>query len=80
VFDVEYRNLPLAQREALEFVLEDMGWEGYVGFIEESPGSGTLHIGCAPSAREFFTRVYDEAVAAKPSKGSRKELLDRTSN
>lgn len=64
VFDIEIRNLPLAQREALEFVLQDMGWEGYVGFVEEAPQSGTLHIGCAPTARQFFTEVFEEALAA----------------
>jgi len=63
VFDIGYRNLPLAQREALNFVLQDMGWSGYVGFVEETPNSGTLHIGCAPSAREFFTKIYEEAAA-----------------
>ena len=66
VFDIEYRSLPLAEREALEFVLEDMGYEGYIGFVEEAPKSGTLHIGCAPSARDFFSQVYEEAkLAAK---------------
>lgn len=64
VFDINDRGLPLGEREALEFVLHDMGWEGYLGFVEDSPNSGTLHIGCAPSAREFFTQVFDEAVAA----------------
>ena len=63
VFDIDYRNLPLSQREALEFVLQDMGWSGYVGFVEETPKSGTMHIGCAPSARDFFTKIYDEALA-----------------
>ena len=78
VFDLDIRSLPLAEREALEFVLEDMGWEGYIGFVEEAPGSGTMHIGCAPSAREFFKQVYGEAVATKPSRGLQKELLDRS--
>jgi hypothetical protein len=69
VFDIEYRNLPLAEREALDFVLHDMGWEGYVGFVEEAPGSGMLHIGCAPSARDFFTQVYEESRPEKASRG-----------
>ena len=64
VFDIDYRNLPLPEREALNFVLSDMGWEGYIGFVEESPKSGALHIGCAPSVRQFFTDIYDEALAA----------------
>ncbi len=73
VFDLDYRALPLAEREALEFILEDMGWEGYVGFIEESPGSGTLHVGCAPSARDFFTAIYQEALQTAP-----KALIERS--
>ena len=63
VFDINVAELPPKERECLRFVLEDIGWNGYLGFVEESPNSGTLHIGCAPSAREFFTRVYEEALA-----------------
>jgi hypothetical protein len=67
VFDIDYSNLPVGQREALDFVLHDMGWMGYLGFIEESPGSGTLHIGASPSSREFFTEVFEQAVTAGKS-------------
>ncbi|MEO8128319.1 MAG: transglycosylase SLT domain-containing protein [Bryobacteraceae bacterium] len=63
VFDIDYAALPPRERECLRFVLEDIGWNGYLGFVEESPKSGTLHIGCAPSARDFFTKVYEEALA-----------------
>jgi len=62
VFDVDYRDLPVGEREALEFVLSDMGWMGYLGFVEES--GGMLHIGSSPSSREFFTEVFQEALAA----------------
>jgi soluble lytic murein transglycosylase-like protein len=65
VFDIDYKNLPLGQREALDFVLADMGWMGYLGFIDENQNSGTLHIGASPSSREFFTRVFQEAVGGK---------------
>src|SRR5579884_1549923 len=67
VFDINYRNLPLSEREALDFVLADMGWHGYLGFVEENPGSGTLHIGSSPSSRDFFTEVYEDALRAKKS-------------
>ncbi len=63
VFDINVAQLPPRERECLRFVLEDIGWNGYLGFVEESPNSGTLHIGSAPSARDFFTRVYEEALA-----------------
>ncbi len=62
VFDLDYSALPAKEREALRFVLDDLGWDGYLGFVEEAPNSGTLHIGCAPSVRDFFTRVFDEAI------------------
>ena len=62
VFDIDTGSLPAGEREALEFVLEDMGWEGYLGFVEEIPNSGLMHIGCSPSSREFFSQVFQEAV------------------
>jgi hypothetical protein len=58
-------SLPAGEQEALQFVLDDMGWEGYLGFVEESPNSGLMHIGCSPSSREFFTQVFQEAVEGK---------------
>ena len=62
VFDVNVADLPRGEQEALRFVLDDMGWDGYLGFVEESAGSGRMHIGCAPSARPFFAKVFDEAL------------------
>jgi soluble lytic murein transglycosylase-like protein len=63
VFDINYSKLPPKELECLRFVLEDIGWDGYLGFVEESPKNGTLHIGSAPAARDFFTRVFQEALA-----------------
>lgn len=68
VFDLDLRVLPLAEREALEFVLNDMGWSGYIGFVEEAPHAGVMHIGCSPAKREFFTQVFQEALAALPAR------------
>jgi soluble lytic murein transglycosylase-like protein len=65
VFDIALQNLPPSQREALDFVLDDLGWLGYVGFVRESTHADVTHVGPAPSAREFFSRIYEEAVAAK---------------
>jgi hypothetical protein len=45
--------------ECLRFVLDDLGWSGYLGFIED--GADRLHIGCSPDSREFFTNVWQEA-------------------
>ena len=61
-FEISLANLPLGERECLRFILEDIGWLGYLGYVEEAPGSGALVIGCSPSSRDFFTKVYQEAV------------------
>jgi len=60
VFDIDYSVLPPAELECLRFVLSDLGWEGYLGFVED--GMDSLHIGCSPGAREFFTKVFQEAA------------------
>jgi hypothetical protein len=65
VFDIALQNLPPAEREALDFVLDDLGWMGYIGFVRESTHADVTHVGPAPTAREFFTRVYQEAIDAK---------------
>ena len=59
VFDIDYSGLPPAELEALRFVLDDLGWDGYLGFVEE--GRDNLHIGCSPTSRDFFTSVFEEA-------------------
>jgi hypothetical protein len=63
VFDVDRSNLPRGEREALNFVLDDMGWDGYLGFIQVT--GDTLHIGCSPSSRAFFALVFQDAVKEK---------------
>ena len=60
VFDIDYSGLPPVELECLRFILDDLGDDGYLGFVEE--GRDNLHIGCSPSARDFFTAVYQEAV------------------
>jgi len=65
VFDIDYSALPPGEMECLRFVLDDLGWAGYVGFVDEGPH--TLHIGCAPGARAFFTAVFEEAFAYRPA-------------
>ena len=62
VFDISVAALPNSERECLRFVLDDLGWSGNLGFIEE--GRQTLHIGCAPSARDFFAQVFEDEVTA----------------
>jgi hypothetical protein len=65
VFDIALTGMPPSQREALDFVLDDLGWYGYVGFVKESTHADATHLGAAPTAREFFTKVYYDAVNAK---------------
>jgi len=63
VFDLAFDLLPPHEKECLNFVLEDMGWNGYLGFAEES--AGTMHVGCSPSSRDFFIKVYEETLDQK---------------
>jgi hypothetical protein len=60
VFDIDRSTLPPGERECLNFVLDDMGWDGYLGFIQVT--GDTLHIGCSPSSRDFFAKVFQEAT------------------
>ena len=62
VFDIDRSNLPRGERECLNFTLDDMGWDGYLGFIQVT--GDTVHIGCSPSSRDFFAAVFEEAAAA----------------
>jgi hypothetical protein len=63
VFDIDYSGLPPGELECLRFVLDDLGWNGYLGFMVE--GRDNLHIGCAPSTRDFFAKVFVEALESK---------------
>lgn len=63
VFDIDRSNLPRGERECLNFTLDDMGWDGYLGFIQVT--GDTVHIGCSPSSRDFFASVFEEAASAK---------------
>jgi hypothetical protein len=65
VFDLDYSALPPPELECLRFVLSDLGWEGYLGFVED--GMDSLHIGCSPGAREFFTKIFQEAAGKASS-------------
>ena len=56
-------NAPPGEVECLRFVLEDLGWEGYLGFIED--GVANLHIGPSPDSREFFASVFQESIGKK---------------
>jgi hypothetical protein len=67
VFDIDYASLPPGELECLRFVLSDLGWDGYVGFVEE--GRDSLHIGCSPTTREFFATVFEEAVGSRDALG-----------
>jgi len=66
VFDIDDAALPSSEVECLRFVVDDLGWAGYLGFIDE--GSSTLHIGCAPTARAFFSSIFEEAFASGAAK------------
>jgi hypothetical protein len=63
VFDIQIGKLPAGERECLQAVLDDLGWYGYLGFTEEAPGSDHVHIGCSPTSRDFFVKIFQEGVA-----------------
>lgn len=67
VFDLSTAKLPPGERECLNFILDEIGWDGYLGFIQES--GDTMHIGCSPGSRDFFAQVYQDAVAPKAKTG-----------
>ena len=73
VFDIDMSNLPHGEREALNFTLDDMGWDGYLGFVQVT--GDTMHIGCSPSSREFFETVFQEASAGSTELRSRSSSL-----
>lgn len=63
VFDIDYSTLPPSEVECLRFVLNDLGWDGYLGFVED--GAGSLHIGPSPESRDFFSTVFQESVGKR---------------
>jgi transglycosylase-like protein with SLT domain len=73
VFDIDYAGLPPKEVECLRFVLNDLGWDGYLGFVDE--GRDNLHIGCSPSSREFFATVFQEAVEKHASLGGQEHSV-----
>lgn len=67
VFDIDFASLPPGELECLRFVLSDLGWDGYVGFVED--GRDSLHIGCSPTSRDFFSTVFEEAMGSRDAFG-----------
>jgi soluble lytic murein transglycosylase-like protein len=65
VFDISLARLGPRERECLRFVLDEMGWDGYLGFSQETPSTDMLHVGCSPSARDFFSQVYEDAIGER---------------
>jgi hypothetical protein len=63
VFDIDYSALPPSELECLRFVLDDLGWDGFLGFVED--GRDNMHIGCSPASRTFFANVFEEAVGQR---------------
>ncbi len=59
--DVSYLKLPKTEFECLKFVVQDLGWDEYLGFFEESKSQKTFHLAPAPSQIDFYKSVYEEA-------------------
>lgn len=79
VFDIDYNNLPPGQREAFKFVLNDLGWQGYLGFVRAETDRRTMHIGCSPSSRDFFDEVFAEALDSGDGKSRSRRTGGRVS-
>src|SRR5262249_13310186 len=60
VFDIELSNLPRGERECLNFILDDMGWDGYLGFIQVT--GNTLHIVSARIFRNHLSGSHRSEV------------------
>jgi hypothetical protein len=54
VFDIDYSGLPPLELECLRFILDDLGDDGYLGFVQV--GRETLHIGCSPGRARLLRR------------------------
>ena len=66
VFDIALANLPPGQREALDFVLDDLGLERLCRLrARKAAHADVIHVGAAPTARDFFAKIYQDAVNAK---------------
>ena len=65
VFDLDYAGLPPGELQCLRFVLDDLGWDGYLGFVAD--GLESMHIGCSPSSRDFFSTVFQEGAGTVKS-------------
>jgi len=61
VFDVSYLHLPPGQRECLEFVVDDLGWYGALGFRPDPLAGKMQEVGSSPAAKPFFEKIYQEA-------------------
>jgi hypothetical protein len=65
VFDISWAGLGPRERECRRFVLDEMGWDGYLGFSQETPSTDMMHVGSSPSSRDFFMRVYEDAIGER---------------
>lgn len=69
VFDLSLSKMGPAERECLKFILDEMGWDGYLGFTRESVSGDTLHMGPSPSSRDFFSQVFEDAAGKSQRTG-----------
>ena len=59
--DISYLRLPKWEAQALQFVIQDMGWDEYLSYFLESKSRETIHFGTSPSHKDFFISIYNEA-------------------
>jgi hypothetical protein len=58
--DIAYFHLSPEQEECLEFVIDDLGWYGCLGFIDDALTGKRIHFGPSPTSEPFFLEIYYE--------------------
>jgi len=62
--DISFAHLPKGEEAWLRFVLQNLEFEEHVGYFDECKGQETKHFAPSPYHSDFFTAVYNEALAS----------------
>jgi hypothetical protein len=60
--DISFAKLPPGEEKWLHCVIEDMGWDEYLGYFDEHMMQKTMHFAPSPEYVDFFNEVYNEAA------------------
>ena len=62
--DVAFATLPKTEQKCVRFVVQDIGFDEYLGYFDEHEAQKTLHFAPSPHHADFFLSVYNEAQEA----------------